>query len=157
MRFFSFPLPVLLQDAYGTMVKHPEQRIFGRDGHIFDLFRVFPSQHRLSNELSFLVSFGQIDTKYEGIRLEAPNVISSFFSFFYCYFLRVTLLASCVMRLENFPLDSQTCYLKFGSCKHLYVLSLWSQTNSSLRHIPKALGKIYANGRIIKCTWYVSF
>jgi len=27
----------------------------------------------------------------------------------------VTLLASCVMKLQNFPLDSQTCHLKIGS------------------------------------------
>ena len=80
------------------MVKHPEQIIFGRDGHIFDLFRVFPSQHRLSNELSFLVSFGQIDTKYEGIRLEAPNIISSFFFILLLLFSQSYL--ACLLRYE---------------------------------------------------------
>ena len=36
---------------------------------------------------------------------------------------RVTLLASCVMNLEQFPLDSQTCHLKFGSCKYCLYAS----------------------------------
>jgi len=30
----------------------------------------------------------------------------------------VTLLASCVMKLQEFPLDAQTCHLKIGSCKY---------------------------------------
>lgn len=30
---------------------------------------------------------------------------------------RLSLLASCIMDLEQFPLDSQKCSLKFGSCK----------------------------------------
>ena len=34
------------------------------------------------------------------------------------YYHSVTLLASCVMKLQNFPLDSQTCHLKIGSCKY---------------------------------------
>ena len=33
-------------------------------------------------------------------------------------YLRATLLASCVMELQHFPLDSQECHLKFGSCKY---------------------------------------
>ena len=33
-----------------------------------------------------------------------------------------TLVASCVMDLRHFPMDSQTCHLKFGSCKYC----LWS-------------------------------
>lgn len=31
---------------------------------------------------------------------------------------RVSFTASCVMDLRSFPHDSQTCHLKFGSCKY---------------------------------------
>ena len=36
---------------------------------------------------------------------------------FFCVF-RVKIVASCDMKLENFPMDTQKCMLIFGSCKY---------------------------------------
>ena len=38
--------------------------------------------------------------------------------------LRVSFTASCVMDLRSFPHDSQTCHLKFGSCKYRTITSI---------------------------------
>ena len=35
----------------------------------------------------------------------------------YTFGCSITVLASCVMNLKDFPLDKQECQLKFGSCK----------------------------------------
>ena len=48
----------------------------------------------------------------------------STFAFIIVFYYSVTLLASCVMNLHNFPLDSQTCALKIGSCKYCLPSSL---------------------------------
>ncbi|XP_044182798.1 gamma-aminobutyric acid receptor subunit alpha-6-like isoform X2 [Acropora millepora] len=52
----------------------------------------------------------------------------------------VTLLASCVMRLENFPLDSQTCYLKFGSYAYPadQIIYEWMPRDVSTGHVEMA-------------------
>ena len=36
---------------------------------------------------------------------------------------RVSFTASCVMDLRSFPHDTQTCHLKFGSCKYRTIAS----------------------------------
>ena len=38
-------------------------------------------------------------------------------SHIYTFVCSITVLASCVMNLKDFPLDKQECQLKFGSCK----------------------------------------
>ena len=46
------------------------------------------------------------------------NLASHTFHFNSFHF-RMTITASCVLKLHNFPLDSQKCHLEIGSCKYL--------------------------------------
>ena len=46
------------------------------------------------------------------------NLASHTFPFNSFHF-RMTIIASCVLKLHNFPLDSQKCHLEIGSCKYL--------------------------------------
>uniref|UniRef100_A0A3B4XZN5 Gamma-aminobutyric acid receptor subunit alpha-2 n=1 Tax=Seriola lalandi dorsalis TaxID=1841481 RepID=A0A3B4XZN5_SERLL len=44
------------------------------------------------------------------------------------YTMRLTVQAECPMHLEDFPMDSHSCPLKFGSCKYRHIIS--KETNS---------------------------
>ena len=55
------------------------------------------------------------------------------------YSQRLTIMATCIMNLEDFPMDKQRCPLRIGSCKlsttwHLSDITVWSQFNS-IAHI----------------------
>ena len=38
------------------------------------------------------------------------------------YSQRLTIRATCIMNLEDFPMDKQRCPLKIGSCKLYYTM-----------------------------------
>uniref|UniRef100_A0A3B4XLX5 Gamma-aminobutyric acid type A receptor alpha2 subunit a n=1 Tax=Seriola lalandi dorsalis TaxID=1841481 RepID=A0A3B4XLX5_SERLL len=40
------------------------------------------------------------------------------------YTMRLTVQAECPMHLEDFPMDSHSCPLKFGSCKYRHIISV---------------------------------
>uniref|UniRef100_A0A3B4XK39 Gamma-aminobutyric acid receptor subunit alpha-2 n=1 Tax=Seriola lalandi dorsalis TaxID=1841481 RepID=A0A3B4XK39_SERLL len=43
------------------------------------------------------------------------------------YTMRLTVQAECPMHLEDFPMDSHSCPLKFGSCKYRHIISgVWT-------------------------------
>ena len=66
---------------------------------------------------SFFYNYGAPLGGPSGRRSSA--IITQCFSISTYLLLSLTLLASCNMDLGNFPLDSQSCCLKFGSCKYM--------------------------------------
>jgi len=56
---------------------------------------------------------------------------------------RMTIIASCALKLHNFPLDSQKCHLEIGSCKYLRChydsVTTWGNLNSTWNLFPQFL------------------
>lgn len=55
-----------------------------------------------------------------------------------CVFIaRLTVQAECPMHLEDFPMDSHSCPLKFGSCKCQQIYIIQTVHISSLLSVPE--------------------